>query len=144
MKKLLKSKMYLVGTLTMSIILFVSTGVQFWLTDLFYQRTKIRKRNGQHSLCYRFDHRTYFWVWLWKIFCYLGGYIINRRGGYENPTTVYVVFVFASIGIGCAVVLPFVDGFYIAAILLWIVLFFGGAMMPGLTGLMMVSVPPYL
>lgn len=27
---------------------------------------------------------------------------------------------------------------------MWLVLFFGGAMMPGLTGLMMVSVPPYL
>lgn len=35
MKKLLKSKMYLVGTLTMVIILFVSTGIQFWLTDYF-------------------------------------------------------------------------------------------------------------
>lgn len=35
MKKLLNSKMYLVGTLTMSIILFVSTGIQFWLTDYF-------------------------------------------------------------------------------------------------------------
>jgi hypothetical protein len=35
MKLLLKSKMYLVGTLTMSVILFVSTGVQFWLTDYF-------------------------------------------------------------------------------------------------------------
>lgn len=35
MKKLVKSKMYLVGTLTMSIILFVSTGIQFWLTDYF-------------------------------------------------------------------------------------------------------------
>jgi MFS family permease len=30
------------------------------------------------------------------------------------------------------------------SILLWFVLFFGGAMMPGLTGIMMVSVPPYL
>ena len=35
MKKLLQSKMYIVGTLTMSVILFVSTGVQFWLTDYF-------------------------------------------------------------------------------------------------------------
>jgi hypothetical protein len=35
MKLLLKSKMYLVGTITMSVILFVSTGVQFWLTDYF-------------------------------------------------------------------------------------------------------------
>lgn len=51
---------------------------------------------------------------------------------------------FASIGIGAALFIPFVDGFWIASSLLWIVLFFGGAMMPGLTGLMMVSVPPYL
>lgn len=35
MKRLLKSKMYLIGTLTMSCILFVSTGIQFWLTDYF-------------------------------------------------------------------------------------------------------------
>jgi hypothetical protein len=35
MKKLLKSKMYIVATLTMAVILFVSTGIQFWLTDYF-------------------------------------------------------------------------------------------------------------
>jgi MFS family permease len=34
--------------------------------------------------------------------------------------------------------------FYWSASALWIVLFFGGAMMPGLTGIMMASVPPYL
>jgi hypothetical protein len=34
-KKLFRSKMYFVGTMTMAIILFVSTGVQFWLTDYF-------------------------------------------------------------------------------------------------------------
>ena len=33
--KLWKSKMYFIGTMTMAIILFVSTGVQFWLTDYF-------------------------------------------------------------------------------------------------------------
>lgn len=41
MKKLLKSRMYLVGTLTMSVILFVSTGIQFWLTDYFINVLKI-------------------------------------------------------------------------------------------------------
>jgi hypothetical protein len=35
MKKLLKSKIYIVSTLTMAVILFVSTGIQFWLTDYF-------------------------------------------------------------------------------------------------------------
>jgi len=34
-KKLFKSKMYLVGTFTMSVILFVSTGIQFWLTKYY-------------------------------------------------------------------------------------------------------------
>ncbi len=31
--KLMKSKMYLVGTFTMAVILYVSTGIQFWLTN---------------------------------------------------------------------------------------------------------------
>ena len=33
--RLLKSKMYLVGTFTMAVILYVSTGIQFWLTKYF-------------------------------------------------------------------------------------------------------------
>ena len=73
-----------------------------------------------------------------------GGYIVNKKGGYENPTTVYYVFLFSVIGIGSALFIPFVDNFYVITSLLWIVLFFGGAMMPGLTGIMMVSVSPYL
>ena len=35
--KLMKSKMYLVGTFTMAVILYVSTGVQFWLTKYFIE-----------------------------------------------------------------------------------------------------------
>lgn len=81
---------------------------------------------------------------IWYIIFYLGGYVVSKRGGYENPTTVYYVFLFSAIGIGAAVIIPFVDEFYTVTSLLWIVLFFGGAMMPGLTGIMMVSVSPYL
>lgn len=144
MKKLIQSKMYLVGTLTMSVILFVSTGVQFWLTDYFinvlhFDREKVHIAYAIVSITGPTSGCAY-----GKIYNYSGGYITNKRGGYENPTTVYAVFVFASIGIGIAVGFPFVSDFYIAAIMLWMVLFFGGAMMPGLTGIMMVSVPPYL
>lgn len=77
-------------------------------------------------------------------FIKIGGFIINKIGGYDNPKSVYYVFVFASIGIGSAVIIPFVDHFYVLGVLLWLVLFFGGAMMPGLTGIMMSSVSPYL
>lgn len=54
------------------------------------------------------------------------------------------MFVFCCIGIGSALFIPFLDGFFACATALWMVLFFGGAMMPGLTGIMMASVPPYL
>ena len=70
--------------------------------------------------------------------------MVNKRGGYENPKTVYILFIFSILVIGSALSLPFTDNFYIAASLLWSILFFGGAMMPGLTGIMMVSVPPHL
>jgi hypothetical protein len=33
----MKSKMYFVGTFTMAVILYVSTGVQFWLTNYFIE-----------------------------------------------------------------------------------------------------------
>jgi MFS transporter, Spinster family, sphingosine-1-phosphate transporter len=75
---------------------------------------------------------------------YPGGYVVSKKGGYENPRTVYYVFIFSAIGIGSALFIPFVDNLYAITILLWIVLFFGGAMMPGLTGIMMVAVSPYL
>lgn len=32
---LMKSRMYLVGTFSMAVILYVSTGIQFWLTKYF-------------------------------------------------------------------------------------------------------------
>lgn len=32
---LMRSKMYLVGTFSMAVILYVSTGIQFWLTKYF-------------------------------------------------------------------------------------------------------------
>lgn len=121
----------------MSIILFVSTGIQFWLTDYFinvlhFDKTSVNIAYAVVSITGPTSG------------CGFGGFIINRIGGYENPKTVYYVFFFASIGIGSALFIPFVDSFYPVTILLWLVLFFGGAMMPGLTGIMMISVPPYL
>ena len=81
---------------------------------------------------------------IWYFLFDLGGYVVNKKGGYENPRTIFYVFMFSIVGIGAAVFIPFVDDFYGISILLWVVLFFGGAMMPGLTGIMMVSVSPYL
>lgn len=137
LKKLFRSKMYVVSTISMSVILFVSTGIQYWLPDYFmnirhFDRNIVNIAFSVVSMTAPTSG------------CGFGGFIVNKFGGYENPKTIYYVLMFASSGIGCAIVLPFVDGFPISVILLWFVFFFGGAMMPGLTGIMMISVPPYL
>lgn len=129
--------MYFVGTMTMSIILFVSTGIQFWLTDYFinvlhFGREEVNIAYAVVSITGPTSG------------CGFGGYILSKRGGYDSPKAVYLVFIFSIIGIGSALFIPFMDGFFQCATALWLVLFFGGAMMPGLTGIMMASVPPYL
>lgn len=135
--KLWKSKMYFVGTMTMAIILFVSTGVQFWLTDYFVYVLKFdRERVNIAYAIVSITGPT--------SGCGFGGYVLSKRGGYDSPKAVYWVFIFSCIGIGSALAIPFFNDFYLCAGALWIVLFFGGAMMPGLTGIMMASVPPYL
>lgn len=73
--KLWRSKMYFVGTMTMAIILFVSTGIQFWLTDYFvyvlhFEREKVNIAYAVVSLTGPTSG------------CGLGGYILSKRGGY--------------------------------------------------------------
>ena len=71
-----------------------------------------------------------------------GGLIVSSIGGYKEPRTIYFILVFGSVGMTAAVIIPFMDNFWMVSILLWIVLFFGGAMVPGLTGMIMSSVQP--
>lgn len=141
---LMRSKMYLVGTFSMAVILYVSTGIQFWLTKYLIEVLGYEAKSV---------YIAYVIVTVtgptsgagFGINCiYLGGYIINNIGGYDQPEVIYYVFVFCAIGIGSAIIIPFVEGLALICTLLWIVLFFGGAMMPGLTGITMASVSPYL
>jgi sugar phosphate permease len=42
--------------------------------------------------------------------------------------------------LGCAIPIPFLDNFVIIAALLWFLLFFGGAILPAMTGMMLNTV----
>lgn len=66
----------------------------------------------------------------------------NKLGGYNEPKSIYFIFLASCVGIGSAVLIPFFSNFYVCSSLLWLVLFFGGAMVPGLTGKIMSSVAP--
>ena len=127
--------MYLIAILTMSVMLFVSTGIQFWMTNYFIEVLHFKRESV--NIAYAVVSITGP-----TLGAGFGGYVVNSIGGYSEPRSIYFIWVFSVAGIGAAVVIPFVSTFFISAILLWIVLFFGGAMVPGLTGMIMSSVQP--
>lgn len=79
----------------------------------------------------------------------IGGLIIDKCGGYgpdakQQRKALRILLVFAvcasTCGIGASCVRA-PDGFVAVVVLLWFVLFFGGAIVPGETGIMLTSIP---
>jgi MFS family permease len=134
---LYRSRIYVLASLTFSVLVFVSTGIQFWLTDYFINVLKVNQTTvniGYVTIS----------ITAPTIGTVFGGFILHRVGGYESPYCIYFVNALCCVGMFSACIIPFVDTFIYAAILLWGVLFFGGAMVPGLSGLILSSVRPEL
>lgn len=63
-------------------------------------------------------------------------------GGYNNVAAQKLQVYMAFFAVVCAVPVPFVNSFYMVAILLWGLLFFGGFVLPTITGIMINTVQP--
>ena len=74
----------------------------------------------------------------------IGGLIINRLGGYTSPTAIKVVLIYGLLAGGFGLPFPLVNSFYLAVSFLWLMLFFGGCLIPCVMGIMISSVPKYL
>ena len=66
----------------------------------------------------------------------LGGYYVNRQGGYNSENALKICVHFGLCAVICAYPFPFIPFYIIAVIFLWFLLFFGGALMPTLTGIL--------
>jgi len=71
-----------------------------------------------------------------------GGIIAQLMGGYDNPRTLKLMILLSMLGSGAACPVPFLNSFWMCSLLIWLLLFFGGAMVPALTGIMLNSVKP--
>lgn len=68
-----------------------------------------------------------------------GGILIQRMGGYTNPKALdacYYVSILAAIS---GILIPFIDNIPLFVFLIWLLLFFGGSIVPGLTGILLNS-----
>ncbi|KAL4453133.1 hypothetical protein ABPG74_015364 [Tetrahymena malaccensis] len=132
-----KSKIYVASLLTIALLYFVVTGIQFWMSDYF--RVVLKADENLVFGTYSFVSLT--GPTLGVIF---GGIITQKIGGYDHQSAKIMCIIFAVISAGVACPMPFIDAFYASASLVWLLLFFGGAMVPALTGMMLSAIQPEL
>ena len=71
----------------------------------------------------------------------VGGSATTYYGGYKTKKTRELVLIVGWICIAVTVPLPIVTNFAAFGVLMWCLLFFGGSLLPALTGIMLNSVP---
>lgn len=113
-------------------LLFVVTGIQFWISD--YMQTVLK-----------FDPKIVFITFATvsitapTIGVLAGGILIQKLGGYTNKTALSACFKISILAACSAIFLPLVDNIIIFVVLIWLLLFFGASIVPGLTGIMLSS-----
>ena len=72
-----------------------------------------------------------------------GGVVTSYYGGYNTKKARELLLTIGWICVGVTIPIPIVNSFKVFGILLWALLFLGGAMLPSLTGIMLNSVKDY-
>lgn len=123
--------------LSSSSLFFVVTGIQFWISD--YMRIILKQDQQTVFLCYSITSLT-----APVLGVLLGGHILDRYGGYSGPYALNICLVFGTLASISGIPIPFFSNFSIVVVFLWLLLLFGGALMPAVTGIMISSIPKYL
>jgi len=70
----------------------------------------------------------------------VGGIITQSFGGYNTPKAMKMQCLMGACAVICALPIPYFENFYYVGMLFWGVLFFGGFVLPPVTGIMIDSV----
>lgn len=71
-----------------------------------------------------------------------GGALLHYTGGYDGEKALTISAIEAFLASFTGTIIPFIDDFAVVVVLLWLLLFFGGSIVPAVTGIMICSVPP--
>lgn len=124
-------------SLAQSGLFFVVTGVQFWLPDYLQNVHNV----DAHTASIYFSITSLSAPILGVI---IGGVIITHLGGYNTPKAQKTLIISGVCAVICGLPVPFMPEFYQTGILIWLLLFFGGYVVPPLTGVVINSVPDKL
>lgn len=136
MKILLTEKIFIFSSLGISVLLYISTVITFWVSDYCKNVMKI-------------PEQTIFLLFV--VICVtapatgiiLGGCIVEKMGGYESKHSVLFCFIAALMAGGLAIfsMTPIMESTIGFAIILWLFLCFGGSIIPNMVGILLDSLP---
>ncbi|GAB9468533.1 Major facilitator superfamily [Globisporangium polare] len=126
----------IVGGLTA--VYFVVTGVQYWSTIFMIK--------SLHASKYLVNGLFVVVAGTGPIFgVFYGGWLIDRYGGYigveQRAKSLGICMVLGITAFGISAVTTFFNDIYITAAFLWLLLFFGGSILPACTGIFISVVP---
>jgi len=134
-KELASNKIYIFATMGLCSVYFVVTGIQFWTTSYLI---KVLNQDPKK-------------VTLFYALCSItapipgaatGGYITDRSGGYRGKNVmraIRICFCFGFLAFCLSVPLGLVQDLFYFILLLWGLLFFGAAIIPIATGIIVSS-----
>jgi hypothetical protein len=135
---LLRNHVFVYTVLGLTALFFVVTGIQFWVTP--YLVLDLEQPVGYVGLAFIFASAT-------GPTCgvLFGGYIVDRNGGYkgtqQTAIALRICLVFVAIAVSCCILCIFAKTLLLVIAFIWLTLFFGGALVPPATGILMSCVP---
>ena len=133
LKALASNKVFVGLCLSLTGLYFVVTGIQYWLPS--YLRNVLLLSPDQAALYY-----AALSISAPVSGVVVGGIMTTRAGGYNTREAQRLQCVLGACAVACAVPIPFFTNFWIPGALFWLLLFFGGAVLPPVTGIMLNSV----
>jgi MFS family permease len=130
---LIHNRVYLYTLSGICCLLFIITGIEFWITD--YMVTILKQEENKVYITF-----AIVCISAPTLGVLLGGYLIDNLGGYTDKRALQTCFHFSVVSGCCGIPLPFVNSFWLFVLLMWFTLFFGGSIMPGLTGILLASI----
>ena len=133
LKSLVQNKSFVLLCVSLTGLYFIITGIQYWVSD--YLITEIGQSESVVFISFAIISVTGPVLGV-----VVGGNVTTALGGYNSEKSLILSSCVSVFCLCCAAPIPFFDNFYVVAILLWLLLFFGGFILPCMTGIMLNTV----
>ena len=134
LKILLKSKIFILMNITLSLMFIIVSAIQFWINDYLENGLLI---SDEKKRLYAF---AFVIITSPTTGIILGGIISDKIGGYDTEKAIYIPLITSFFDCILANIIPFTINIYTFVVLFWIFLFLGSILLPVVHGIILVSV----